>query len=191
MKRMYPEQIKIFREMLTLKDGVSILIRPMTPDDEQRLVDLFAPVSDADFRYLRDNVRDRAVIESWFENLDYSRVLPLLALFKDRVVGQATLHFRHGPERHIGEVRIFLAKDFRQRGLGTRMLNTLIDLARRKDLDLLQAEVVADQSRVIKAFQKLGFELRCTFDDYFMLPDGDTRDVAMLFLRLKRKTDVF
>lgn len=188
---MYPEQIKNFREMLTLKDGVSVLIRPATPDDEQRLVDLFAPVSDADFRYLRDNVRDRAVIESWFESLDYSRVLPLLALFKDRVVGQATLHFRHGPERHIGEVRIFLAKDFRQRGLGTRMLNTLIDLARRKDLDLLLAEVVADQSRVIKAFQKLGFELRCTFEDYFMLPDGDTRDVAMLFLRLKRKTDVF
>jgi RimJ/RimL family protein N-acetyltransferase len=131
------------------------------------------------------------VIESWFENLDYSQVLPLLALFKDRVVGQATLHFRRGPERHIGEVRIFLAKDFRQRGLGTRMLNTLIDLARRRDIDLLLAEVVADQSRVIKAFQKLGFELRCTFEDYFMLPDGDTRDVAMLVLRLKRKTDVF
>ncbi|MGW8251603.1 MAG: N-acetyltransferase family protein, partial [Anaerolineales bacterium] len=101
------------------------------------------------------------------------------------------LHFRRGPERHIGEVRIFMAKDFRRRGLGTRMLNTLIDLAHRQNLEILLAEVVADQSKVIKAFQNLGFVLRCTFEDYFMLPDGDTRDVAMLFLRLRRKTDVF
>lgn len=188
---MLPEQIINFREILTLKDGVSVLVRAMTPDDKKRLVELFAPVSEEDLRYLRDNVRDPALVESWFEDLDYNRVLPLIALVKDQVVGQATLHFRSGPERHIGEVRIFLAKNFRRRGLGTRMLNTLIDLARRQDLDILLAEVVADQSKVIKAFQNLGFELRCTFDDYFMLPDGDTRDVAMLFLRLRPKVDEF
>jgi L-amino acid N-acyltransferase YncA len=191
MKIMLPEQIKNFREIITLKDSVSVLIRPMTLEDKQRLINLFAPVSDEDMRYLRDDVRDKGLIEGWFENLDYSRVLPLIALFKDQVVGQATLHFRRGPERHVGEVRIFLAKNFRRRGLGTRMLNTLIDLARRQDLDILLAQVVADQSNVIKAFQNLGFNLRCIFDDYFMLPDGDTRDVAMLFLRLRPKMDEF
>lgn len=188
---MLPEQIKMFRDIVTLKDGVSVLLRPMTIEDKQRLIDLFAPISNEDLRYLRNNVRDPAVVEGWFDDLDYNRVLPLIALVKDQVVGQATLHFRSGPERHIGEVRIFLAKNFRRRGLGTRMLNTLIDLARRQDLDSLLAEVVADQSNVIKAFQNLGFELRCTFDDYFMLPDGDTRDVAVLFLRLRPKMDEF
>lgn len=188
---MLPEQIKNFRDIVTLKDGVSVLLRPMTPDDKARLVDLYAPISNDDLRYLRHNVRDPALVESWVEQLDYSRVLPLLALVKDQVVGQASLHFRSGPERHVGEVRIFLSKNFRRRGLGTRMLNTLIDLARRQDLDILLAEVVADQSKVIKAFQNLGFDLRCTFEDYFMLPDGDTRDVTVLFLRLRPKTDEF
>ncbi|MGW8251627.1 MAG: N-acetyltransferase family protein, partial [Anaerolineales bacterium] len=162
MNIMLPEQTKNFRELITLKDGVSVLVRPMTPDDKQRLIELFTPIGDEDLRYLRDNVRDPSVIESWFEDLDYSHVLPLIALVKDRVVGQATLHFRKGPERHIGEVRIFLAKDFRMRGLGTKMINTLIELARRENLYLLVAEVVTNQPQVIKAFQKMGFDLCCT-----------------------------
>lgn len=188
---MLPEQIKNYRDVYTLKDGATVLLRAMTPDDKQRLIDMFSTVSDEDVRYLRDNIRDPALIESWSKGLDYSRVLPLLALVKDRVVGQGTLHLRSGPERHIGEVRIFLSKDFRRRGLGTRMLNTLIDLARRMDLQILKAEVVADQSKVIKAFQNLGFTLSCTFEDYFMLPDGDMRDVTILFLRLRSKRDDF
>jgi RimJ/RimL family protein N-acetyltransferase len=188
---MLSEQIRNYRDIITLKDGVSVLLRPMVPEDCQGLVDLFSPVSNEDFRYLRDDVRDPTVIETWCKNLDYSRVLPLLAVVKDQVVGQATLHFRHGPKRHLGEVRIFLAKSFRQRGLGTRMLNKLIDLARRSGLHILVAEVVADQSKVIKAFQNLGFELRATYEDYFMLPDGDTRDVAVLFLKLRPRKDDF
>lgn len=188
---MLPDQLKRFRDIVTLKDGVNVLLRPMTPEDEERLVELFAPTSEEDLRYLRDNVKDPQVVRGWCQTLDYSRVLPLLALVKDRVVGEATLHFRTGPKRHLGEVRIFLAKDFRRRGLGSRMLSTLIELARRQDLHTLVAEIVADHSKVIKAFQNLGFELRCTFEDYFMLPDGDTRDVAILMYCLRPKVDEF
>lgn len=188
---MLTEQIKTYREYLNLKDGVGILLRPMTAEDCGRMKELFAPVSEEDVRYLQDNVRDPALIEKWCTNLDYSRVVPLLALFKERVVGEITLHFGKGPQRHIGQVRIFLAKDFRKRGLGTRMIIKTIDLARRLGLHFLVAEVVADQASVIKAFQNLGFKHQCTIEDYFMLPDGETRDVAVLFLSLRRKTDEF
>jgi L-amino acid N-acyltransferase YncA len=188
---MLPDQIKNFRDVITLKDGVNVLLRPMTADDQPQLVDLFAPISEEDARYLRNDVKDAAVIQSWCEELDYARVLPLLALVKDRVVGEATLHFRAGPKRHLGEVRIYLAKDFRRRGLGSKMLNKLIDLARKQDLYTLVAEIVADQSKVIKAFQNLGFELRCVYADYFMLPDGDTRDVAILMYGLRPDIDEF
>jgi L-amino acid N-acyltransferase YncA len=188
---MLPDQIRNFRDIVTLKDGVNVLLRPMTASDQQQLTDLFSPISEEDARYLRNDVKDAAVIQSWCEDLDYARVLPLLALVKDRVVGEATLHFRTGPKRHLGEVRIFLANDFRRRGLGSKMLNTLIDLAKKQDLYTLIAEIVADQSKVIKAFQNLGFELRCVYADYFMLPDGDTRDVAILTYCLRPDIDEF
>lgn len=180
-----------FRHVVTLKEGVNVLLRPMTPDDEDALVDLFVPANEEDVRYLRDNVKDPALIQAWCDNLDYTRVLPLVALIKDRIVGQASLHFREGPRRHVGEVRIFLAKDLRRRGLGTKMIHTLIELARKQNLYTLKAEIVADQSKVIKAFQNIGFTFCCTFDDYFMLPDGDTRDVAVLMLSLRTEVDEF
>lgn len=182
---MLPEQTKTYRNLITLKDGVQVLLRPMTRDDCQTLTDLFASANEEDTLYLRDNVKDPAVPKGWCETLDYSRVLPLMALVKDRAVGQGSLHFGSGPERHIGKVRLFLAKDFRGRGLGTKMLNSLTDLARKHNLHLLVAEIVTDQAKVIRAFEDIGFQPCCTLRDYFMLRDGDVRDVAILMLRLR------
>jgi L-amino acid N-acyltransferase YncA len=188
---MLDKQIVNYRRIITLRDGVNVQLRPMTQDDCQMVTELFAPIGEEDARYLRDEVRDPAVVKSWCQGLDYRRVLPLMAVVSERVVGQATLHFGVGPERHTATVRIFLSKDFRRRGLGTKMIETLIELARKQDLQILSAEIVADQSKVVKAFQKIGFELYSTLDDYFMLPDGDTRDVAVLMLHLKREVDEF
>jgi len=188
---MEEKQIISYRKIVTLKDGVNVLLRPMTRDNAQELIDLFSPVTDEDLRYLRHNVRDKKLINSWCKDLDYSRVLPVIALVNKRAIGQATLHFEKGPRRHLAEMRIYLAVDYRRRGLGNIMLHTMIELARKHDLNMLVAEIVADQSHVVKAFQNAGFELRCSLEDYFMLPDGDKRDVAVLTLNLRASVDEF
>ncbi len=188
---MMTKQELTYRQLLTLRDGARVLLRLLKPDDRQSLIDLYAPISPEDQRYLRDDVSDPETVARWVDDLDYARVLPLVALVGERIVGNATLHLHRGPARHRGEVRIFLAKDFRRRGLGTRMLQTLIELARRRSLYMLEAQIVSDQSHVIRAFKNLGFELKCTFDDYFMLPDGDLRDVAHLILRLRAAEEEF
>jgi RimJ/RimL family protein N-acetyltransferase len=184
---MLAKQDLIFRQLVTLRDGVRVLLRPLTHEDRQALIDLFAPILAEDLRYFRTNVNEQEVVGRWVDELDYEKVLPIIALVGNRIVGDATLHFQHGPHRHIGEVRIFLAKDFRHRGLGGRMLHALIDIAKRRDLLILEAEVVADQTHIIHAFQAAGFGMKCTFEDYFMLPDGDLRDLAHLILRLRNE----
>jgi L-amino acid N-acyltransferase YncA len=188
---MLPEQIKNYREMATLKDGAYILVRPMNADDQQRLMEFYSSVSEDDLRYFRHYVKDPAVIQDWCEHLDYSRVLPVLAITKDRIVGSASLHFGEGPKRHIAEVRLFLAKDYRKRGLGMKMIRVLIDMARKQGLHILLAEVIAEQTKVVKAFEALGFKSQATLDDYFIFPDGETRDVVMMTLCLHTKMDEF
>jgi RimJ/RimL family protein N-acetyltransferase len=188
---MLPEQIKNFREMTTLKDGAYILIRPMVTEDEPRLADFYGAVNEDDMRYFRHYVRDPAVIHDWCENLDYGRVLPILALAKDQVVGSASLHFGEGPHRHIAEVRLFLAKDYRKRGLGMKMIRALIDLARRQGISILTAEVIAEQTKVVRAFESLGFKSKATLDDYFIFPDGETHDVVLMTMCLRSKMDEF
>lgn len=188
---MFPEQVKAYREMVTLKDGTYILIRPMNGDDEKRLLEFYSAVSEEDMRYFRHYIKDSSVIHDWSEHLDYNKVLPILALVKDHVVGSASLHFFEGPKRHIGEVRLFLAKDFRKRGLGMKMIKALIEIARKHGLGILQAEVIADQTKVVKAFEALGFKPQAVLDDYFLFPDGDSRDVVLMILPLRVKTDEF
>jgi RimJ/RimL family protein N-acetyltransferase len=188
---MLPEQIKNFREMVTLKDGTYVLLRPLILDDEKILSEFYSSVNDDDMHYFRHNVKDPTVVHNWVEQLNYSKVLPILALVKDRAVGSASIHFYEGPKRHIGEVRLFLAKDFRKRGLGMKMIKALIELARKQGLYILQAEVIAEQTKVVKAFETLGFKAQATLDDYFLFPDGDSRDVVFMTITLRAKTDEF
>lgn len=45
--------------------------------------------------------------------------------------------------------------------------------------------------KVVKAFEQLGFKSQATLDDYFIFPDGETRDVVLLTMCLRSKTDEF
>jgi L-amino acid N-acyltransferase YncA len=188
---MLPDQIKTFREMVTLKDGVHVLLRPMVKEDRAHLDELYLAASEDDLRYLRDNVKDAAILQGWCDNLDYNNILPMLALVKDRAVGSGTLRFLKGPKRHMGEVRLFLRKDFRKRGLGMKIIRVLVDFAHRQGLSLLAAEITADQTKVVRAFEQIGFKSRCTLEDYFMFPDGDCSDVVLMTMDLKPHTDEF
>jgi L-amino acid N-acyltransferase YncA len=185
------DQISKYRQITTLSDGTRALLRPLTCDDKEGLVVLFEPIAAEDLKLMHSNVRDRELVASWVDRLDYRKILPMVAVVNGRIVGDATLRFHSGPERHLADIRIFITKEFRRRGLGTAMLRSLIELARKSGLRQLVAEVLASQVKTIKAFKELGFELRATYPDYFMTPDGETHDVDVLILALTPKQEQF
>jgi acetyltransferase len=181
----------IFRQVITLRDGARVLLRPLIAGDKQALLDLFLPVPPEEARFMRHNINDPAVVSAWADHIDYDKIFPLIAVVGDRIVGNATLHFFTGPYRHRGELRIFLAKDFRRRGLGSKMLQAVIDIAKRRSLFLLEVQSISEQVYEIKSMQRVGFQINCTFEDYFQLPDGELRDVVQLLLRVRKNEDEF
>jgi len=181
----------IYRQVFTLRDGARVLVRPLTADDRQALLEMFLPTSAEDRRYMRHDVSRPEVINAWIDNLDYDKVLPLVAEVNHHIVGEATLHFREGPARHRAEVRIYLSKEYRQRGVGSRMLQGLIEMAKRRGLHILEVEIVSDQSQLIKAFNNLGFEIKCVMEDFCIFPDGELRDLTLLVLHLKKSEHDF
>jgi RimJ/RimL family protein N-acetyltransferase len=185
------DRIAIYRNLITLRDGTRVILRALTADDSDRLQAMFAAVSDDDAGEMRDNVKDPAAIQKWVDELDYNQVIPLVAVVNDEIVGDATLHLGRGPYRHRAEVRIFLSKPYRQRGLGTAMLKALLDIAKRLELHLLSVEIIANRISIIRAFRGLGFQLYATLPDYFMMPDGETLDVAIMMLPLVRTETEF
>ena len=180
-----------YRHVVRLEDGTRVLLRPLLADDCPRLLALFAEATDEDVMYLKDDVHDKHLVQSWVTHIDYSRVFPLVATVDNQIVGDVSLHFHTGPTRHIGRVRIFLARDYRRRGLGSVMLAEIVELGKRFELQQLLAEIVVEQSQVVKAFQKIGFALESHYCDYFMTPDGETHDMAILRLPLVPRKDAF
>ena len=183
------KEIETHREVVTLKDGVRVLLRPMVREDRLHLIEFFSAVGDDDLRFMRHNVRNQALINSWCDNLNYDKVLPLLAVVKDKIVGSASLYFNEGPKRHIAEYRLFLSKDFRKRGLGMKMTRGLLDMARKQNVRIVIGEVIAEQTKVVRAFEQLGFKSLALLEDFFMFPDGDTCDVSYLMINLNPKGD--
>ena len=184
------EQLARYRKVKTLPSGARLLLRPLTREDKQGFVDLFARAAERDLELFRSDAGDPAVVESWVDTLNLERVFPLIAIVDEgdpkgrTIVGDATLHFGEHYRRHRAWVRIFLDDNYRRQGIGTLMLRTLIEIARRVGRHQLYAEVLTTQPQVIKAFGDLGFRPEITLSDYFMMNNGETLDMTILALQL-------
>jgi RimJ/RimL family protein N-acetyltransferase len=134
--------------------------------------------------YFRNDVREESLVSSWAENLDLQRVFPAVAVSGERIVGDATLHIGEGVNRHIGWVRIYLDREFRRKGIGTELIKTLIEIARRIGLQQIVAEIVSSQVQAIKAFESLGFQREYAHTDYYLFRDSEAFDLVVYVRRL-------
>jgi hypothetical protein len=57
--------IASYRRIVTLKDGARVLIRPMTANDSEGLIELYASAQPDDLRSIRDDVSDPNVVRAW------------------------------------------------------------------------------------------------------------------------------
>jgi L-amino acid N-acyltransferase YncA len=178
------QQLARYRQIKVLPDGLRVLLRPLGDGDTDMLYDLFARASAEDLERFRSQPPNRNIVEVWVEQRDLSRVFPVVVEANDRIIGQATIYFGDKFQRHVGWVRLFLDREFRRRGIGTLMIRTAIDIARKVGLHQLIALVPTDQPAVVKAFEQQGFTNEFTHRDYAILSDGRTLDVAELVLYL-------
>jgi RimJ/RimL family protein N-acetyltransferase len=185
------EHLAHYRQLATLPDGLRVCVRPLVPQDKDALVALFKSLSSDELQYFRSSVVDASVVASWAEEVDYSKVFPLVAVVGDHLVGNSTLHLGSGFTRHIAEIRVFLVKEFRRRGIGSAMIKAQIEIARKIGLHQLVAEIVESRPQVVHAFEHLGFERQAVLRDQFMTPDGDTLDSIVMIKYLKRTAEDF
>ena len=170
------------------EDGAAITMRPMLPTDEGALLEFFRRIPQEDRFYLKEDVTSPKVIERWAETLDYSRALPVLAIIDDKIVGDGTLHHRRaGARRHVGELRIVVDPEYRNRGVGRGLLHKLIDIARDKGVEKLMFEVVADTEEAAKhTAQILGFVPIAVLPAHVRDYCGNPHDLIIMEMRLPK-----
>ncbi len=135
-----------YPKKITLGDGTALTLRPMSRDDQFALYSFFISLAPEDRRFLRNDVTDRKLIEKWTRNLNYDRVLPILAINEGRIVANATLHYQtFGWGRHVAEIRVTISPEFQKRGLGAVLLEELSHLAARSRVKKLLARIVTNR----------------------------------------------
>jgi L-amino acid N-acyltransferase YncA len=179
-----------YPKKITLPDGTSLTLRPMNRDDQYSLYSFFISLAGEDRRFLRNDVSDRKLIEKWTRNLNYDRVLPILAEYEDRIVANATLHYQtFGWGRHVAEVRVTIAPEFQGRRLGSALLKEITQLASKNKVRKLLARIVTTREGVIKAFERAGFSQLTVLPHYVKdLQRQEYADIALLVKELQPET---
>jgi ribosomal protein S18 acetylase RimI-like enzyme len=174
MLKEYPKPIK-------LKDGTMVTARPLEKGDVDDLFGFFERVPKEDRLFLKEDVTDRSVIEEWTENLDYKRVLPIVAVESGTIVADATLHRRtSGWTSHVGKIRVVVDRAFREKGLASRLVQELINIAENAGLDKIVVEVMDTQDTAKKAFERLGFKEEAKLTNYVKDLAGKRHDIAIM-----------
>jgi len=144
-----------------LRDGEEVTMRPEVASDLEPVWEMFSSLSAESLQFLPVRfTRER--VEGWFKEIDYDKVLPILAVVEaeggDRVVASATLGFS-GMEhnRHVATFGVTVRDEYQNRGLGTALTRFMVDIARAKGLRRVALEVVADNHRAITVYERCGF----------------------------------
>jgi len=179
-------ELQQFPKTVALKDGKKATLRPLHKADEKDFHQLFLGIPEPERMFIKHRVMDLKVIRDWCQNIDYGRNLPLVALIGGRIVGDATLHQQLGGwKRHVGRVSVLVHPEFRGRGLATRLVGEIIEIARGAGLEKVEAEFIGEQEAAIKMFALLGFSQLVRLDDYVKDMQAVSHDYILMGLNLK------
>ena len=148
---------------VVLRDGSTVVFRPSGETDVQPVRCFFENLS-LDSQYQRflgfPNLNDERVRQLITETPDSC---VLLACCGPRVVGVAGF-YRNPENPRRAEVAFAIADALQGRGMGTRLLERLAEHARDRDIFWFDADVKADNRRMLAVFVESGFALSSTLE---------------------------
>lgn len=145
-------------ERVVLRDGSSVLVRPVQPADAALMADGFARLS-AESRWLRFLTSKSQLSPAelrYFTELDHHDHEALAALEETTGQGLGVARFIRSTDRpDMAEVAVTVVDDWQNRGLGTALLLKLTDRARQEGIRHFTALVAADNEAVRGLLQDL------------------------------------
>lgn len=150
-----------------LKDGTSVLLRPIKPEDETLLDELFKSLSEETMRLRFFQVIKDVTHETLtrYCNLDYDREVAIVAerqKDKKRIIGAGRVILEPGGKS--GEFAVLVGDEWQGLGLGSKLIDYIVQIGKDAGLETIYGFVISDNSQMINLCTKKGFKME-PFDE--------------------------
>lgn len=166
-----------YEKLLHLRDGKPVLLRSIKPEDEQLWLEMFQNFSDESvhnrfFYMIKDTPH---TVRARYCDIDHSREIAIVAELKEeqrRILGVVRLTI--DSDKKSGEIAFIVADPWQGLGLGSQIVDFIIEICRDIGLETIYALILPDNYRSINLVKKRGFTIK--YND----------DIAKATLKLKR-----
>jgi acyl-CoA synthetase (NDP forming)/ribosomal protein S18 acetylase RimI-like enzyme len=145
---------------VVLSDGGTVHLRPITPEDADKLVAFHSRLSARTryYRYFGPYPRMPKRDVERFSRVDHVNRVALVALLGDDIV--AVGRFDRLGEQDSAEAAFVVQDEHQGRGLGSILLEHLAAAARERGLRRFVAEVLAENSAMVRVFRDAGYQIK-------------------------------
>lgn len=153
----------------SVSEKVSLLLRPIKPEDAPLIAEMYATISDEAFhgRFFQATKKASQGMCERQCSIDYDREMGIVAETKEngkkRIIGMGMLITE--PGRKSGEFAILVHDDYQGKGLGYKLIDMLIGIAQEKGLEEIFGIVLTKNRRMLNVCKMQGFTVE-------RLPDG-------------------
>lgn len=167
-----------YEQLLPLRGGGEYTVRPVHPDDAQMLQALVHGLSPESryFRFVSSMTELPPAMLARFTLIDYDREMALVAVHKERKPGPdgamveierivGVSRYITNPDRASCEFSLVIADDFGGKGLGSRLMESIMEVARDKGLTEIEGLVLANNAGMIRLMRSLGYTVKPFAED--------------------------
>ena len=162
-----------YEQVWPLRGGGDYTVRPIRPDDAQMLQDMVQRLSAESryFRFVSSIEKLPPNMLARFTLIDYDREMALVAVHKQRRSGDdgeiteteriiGVSRYITNPDQTSCEFALVVADDFAGKGLGSRLMESIMDVARDKGLAEIVGLVLTENSGMLDLMRRLGFVIK-------------------------------
>ncbi|MBL8361573.1 MAG: bifunctional acetate--CoA ligase family protein/GNAT family N-acetyltransferase [Rubrivivax sp.] len=167
-----------YEQVWPLAGGGEVTVRPIRPDDAQMLQALVRGLSPESryFRFVSAMNELPAPLLARLTLIDYDREMALVAVVRDRIAAETgeiteterivgVSRYITNPDQSSCEFSLVVAEDHGGKGLGSRLMESIMDVARERGLSEIDGLVLANNASMLKLMRGLGFSVKAFPDD--------------------------
>lgn len=164
----YPSHLE---RMVRLREGQACTIRPILPEDADALQAFVRQLSPEarHFRFVStlSELPPRMLVR--FTQIDYSREIALVAILEENVADAAGIRpgrivgvarYMLNPDRQSSEFAVVIDDELQGQGLGSRLMRSIIEVARARGLDRIEGFVLTTNRNMLALMRHLGFRIQ-------------------------------